>query len=410
MSPSANSGVNPPSGAKPPAHSRSALYLWVLIAIIAGGTFGILAPDQAVKLKFVAEAFVQAIKIIVIPIIFCTVALGVSGAGGLRRAGRLGLKAILYFEIVSTFALILGLCVANIFKPGLQFPHPAQIDPLVAQEYLLKAENSHWLLSLFTSGGMLPILAAGLITGFLIKPQARVRLDWASKLLFKFVDWVMKLAPIAAGSAMAFTLGKYGLISIVPLMSLMLCFYLTCGLFVFGVLGLIARYFGFSLWKLMIYLKEELLTVLGTSSSESVLASLIEKLERAGCDRATVGLVIPTGYSFNLDGTSIYITLAGLFIAQAMGVDLTLAQQLAFLGVAILTSKGAAGVTGSGFVTLAATLAVFPSIPATGLALILGVDRFMSEARALTNVMGNAVAAVVMSRSENRSQNSDTLV
>lgn len=382
-----------------------ALYFWVLVAIFVGAILGAAVPEQAVKLKLLADLFIQAIKIIVVPIVFCTVALGVSGAGGLKRTGRLGLKSILYFEIVSTFALAIGFLVAHLFQPGAKFREATALDPSrvsaeIANEYLTKAEESSGLVSLFTSGGMIPVLILGLIVGIWITPNLRAKIEWASKIFFRVVDILMKAAPFAAGGAMAFTVGKYGFGTLAPLLNLILCFYLTCLLFIFGVLGPIARWSGFSLLKLLKYLRGEILTVLGTSSSESVLASLIDKLERAGCDRTSVGFVIPTGYAFNLDGTSIYITLAGLFIAQAMGVDLTLGQQLSFFGVAILTSKGAAGVTGSGFVTLAATLAVFPAIPAVGLALILGVDRFMSEARALTNMVGNAVAAVVLSRSE----------
>ncbi len=395
------------------------LYLWVLIAIILGASLGHFNPELAVKLKPLGDGFIALIKMVIAPVIFCTVVLGIANAGNLRTVGRVGAKALLYFEVVSTLALGLGLVVANVLKPGRGFNiNPATLDPAGVAEFTRKAQEqsitdfllhlipSTFLDAFISSGNLLQVLLIAILFGFALnrlgekgKPVLELILS-ASSVFFWIVNAIMKLAPIGAGGAMAFTIGKYGIDSLKPLAALMGSFYLTCALFVFGVLGIIAKVTGFSIFKFLAYIREELLTVLGTSSSESALAPLMEKLEDLGCSKTVVGLVIPAGYSFNLDGTNIYLTMAILFVAQALNIDLSLGQQLSILGVAMLTSKGASGVTGAGFVTLAATLAVVPEIPVAGLALILGVDRFMSEMRALTNFVGNGVAAIVVSKWE----------
>ena len=395
------------------------LYLWVLTAIIAGAALGYFAPDFAVKLKPLGDGFISLIKMIIAPVIFCTVVLGIANAGNLKKVGRVGAKALLYFEAVSTLALVIGLIVVNLLKPGKGFNiDPSTLDPKAVGEFSQKAHEqsiSEFILHVIpktfidafsSSGDLLQVLLIAILFGFALthlgekgKP-IRSLIESASHVFFTIVNMVMKLAPIGAGGAMAFTIGKYGIESLKPLMALMGSFYLTCAIFILGVLGLIARVTGFSIIKFLRYIKDELLTVLGTSSSEAALVPLMEKLENLGCSKTVVGLVIPAGYSFNLDGTNIYLTMATLFVAQALNIDLTLGQQFSILGVAMLTSKGASGVTGAGFVTLAATLAVVPDIPVAGLALILGVDRFMSEARALTNFIGNGVAAIVISRWE----------
>lgn len=392
------------------------LYFWVLIAIFSGGLLGVLAPDLAVELKPLGDAFIGLIKMLIGPVIFCTVVLGISGAGDLKKVGRVGFKSLVYFEVVSTFALILGLIVANVLRPGAGFNvDPSSLNSNLIAGYTSQAANSGLVVFImhlipktfgeaFTAqGDLIQILLIAILFGWSMnhmgeraKPLYSV-LEGLSHVFFAMVGKIMYLAPLGAGGAMAFTIGRYGLEALRPLFTLMGTFYLTCFLFIGGVLGLIAWRVGFSIFRLIVYLREELLTVLGTSSSETVLVPVMEKLERLGCSRSVVGLVIPAGYSFNLDGTNIYLSLAALFIAQAMNIDLSLQQQLTLLGVAVLTSKGAAGVTGSGFITLAATLAVVPNVPPAGLALILGVDRFMSEARALTNIIGNTVATIVIS-------------
>jgi aerobic C4-dicarboxylate transport protein len=353
------------------------------------------------------------------PVIFTTVALGISGAGDLKKAGRVGGKAILYFEVVSTIALAIGLVVGNLVRPGRGFNvDPGTLDGSATAEFVKKAGElsvSDMLLHLIPktffdaltgSGDLLQVLVVALLFGYGLGKtgthgkRVRESLESLSKVFFAIVDLVMLAAPLGAAGAMAFTIGKYGISSIGPMVRLMGTFYLTCGIFVFGVLGLVARLAGFSLVRFLRYIRAELVLVLGTSSSESALAPLMEKLEQAGCSKSVVGLVVPSGYSFNLDGTNIYLTLAILFLSQALGIDLSLNQQLSIIGVAMLTSKGASGVTGAGFVTLAATLAVVPSVPVASLALILGIDRFMSEARALTNLVGNGVATIVVSRWE----------
>jgi aerobic C4-dicarboxylate transport protein len=392
------------------------LYFWVFIGILIGGSLGVGFPSFAVSLKPFGDGFISLLKMLISPVIFCTVVLGISGAGDMRKVGRVGGKALLYFEVVSTFALVIGLLVGNGLKPGAHFSvDPATLDASQVADYTRRAGEQSTVdfvlhiipktfLDAFSGqGDLLQVLFVAILFGYsmnrLGKRGEAVHhfIEGASHIFFGMVNTVMKLAPIGAGAAMAFTIGKYGLASLKPLAYLMFCFYLTCALFVFVVLGLIARMLGFSLVKFLKYIRGELLTVLGTSSSESALVPLMEKLERLGCSRSVVGLVVPSGYSFNLDGTNIYLTLTALFIAQALGIDLSLMEQMSILGVAMLTSKGASGVAGSGFVTLAATLAVVPKVPVAGLALILGIDRFMSEARAITNIIGNGVATIVVS-------------
>jgi aerobic C4-dicarboxylate transport protein len=392
------------------------LYFWVLLGIVLGGLIGFVWPEFGASLKPLGDGFIALIKMLIGPVIFCTVVLGIAGAGDMKKVGRVGGKALLYFEVISTFALAIGLAVGNFLKPGAGFNvNAASLDPQVAADYSRRASEQstvdfvlHIIPKTFAgafggSGDLLQVLMVAILFGYSMNKLGKKGeavhhfIESASHIFFGMVNSVMKLAPIGAGGAMAFTIGKYGLDSLRPLAYLMGCFYLTCALFVLGVLGAVARLTGFSIFKFLSYIREELLTVLGTSSSESALVPLMGKLERLGCPRAVVGLVIPAGYSFNLDGTNIYLTLAALFIAQATGVDLSLGEQLSILGVAMLTSKGASGVTGAGFVTLAATLAVVPKVSVGGLALILGVDRFMSEARALTNIVGNGVATHVIS-------------
>ena len=398
------------------ATKGSRLYKWVLTAIVAGALLGHFAPDVAVQLKPLGDGFIGLIKMLIAPVIFLTVVLGVAGAADARKVGRVGVKALLYFEIVSTIALVIGLVVVNLLKPGAGFNvDPATLDAAAVEGYAQKADQQstvEFILDIiprtfvdaFTgSGDLLQVLLLALLFGFALtrvgdagRPVIAF-LESLSQVFFRMIAMIMTLAPIGAGGAMAFTIGKYGIESLGPLMKLMGSFYLTCALFILLVLGAIARLTGFSILKFIRYLRAELLLVLGTSSSESALVPLMQKLERLGCSRAVVGLVVPSGYSFNLDGTNIYLTMAAIFVAQALNVELTLTQELTLLAVAMLTSKGASGVTGAGFITLAATLTVVPTVPVAGLALILGIDRFMSEARALTNFIGNGVAAIVVS-------------
>jgi aerobic C4-dicarboxylate transport protein len=395
------------------------LYFQVLTAIAIGVLLGHFYPETAVEMKPLGDGFIKLIKMIIAPIIFCTVVTGIAGMRELDKVGRVGVKALLYFEIVSTLALIIGLCVVHVIQPGAGMNIDAStLDAkgLTAYTVAAKAQSTvDFLLNIipasvidaFAKGDILQVLLFSLLFGFSLAAmretgvQVVVFINKISHVLFGIVETIMKLAPIGAFGAMAFTIGKYGVASLVPLASLMGSFYLTCLLFIFVILGTIARFAGFSIIKFIAYIKEELFIVLGTSSSESVLPRIMTKLEKLGCSKSVVGLVIPTGYSFNLDGTSIYLAMAAIFVAQATNTPLTLTQELTLLGVLLLTSKGAAGVTGSGFVTLAATLSVIPTIPVAGLALILGIDRFMSEARALTNLIGNGVATVVAAKWEN---------
>ena len=397
----------------------SHLYFWVLIAIVAGGVFGAVDPDDAVKLKPLGDGFIALVKMLIGPVIFCTVVLGIAGAGDMKKVGRVGGKALLYFETVSNVSLVIGLVVVNVLKPGAGFnADPASLDTGAVESYANAAaaqSTTEFFLDIipttftdaFTgSGHMLQVLLVAILFGY-----AMVHMGAAGESVHRFIEGcshvflammntIMKVAPIGACGAMAFTIGRYGLDALRPLAALMGSFYLTCLAFILIVLGTIARLAGFNILRFLAYIKDELLTVLGTSSSESALVPLMHKLERLGCPKSVVGLVVPSGYSFNLDGTNIYMTMAAIFVAQALNIELTLMQQLTLLGVAVFTSNGASGVTGAGFITLAATLAVVPSIPVGGLALILGIDRFMSEARSLTNFIGNGVATIVVSRWE----------
>lgn len=395
------------------------LYAKVLLGIVAGVVLGLVRPDYAVEMKILGDSFIALLKMLIGPIIFTTVVLGISHSGDMKKVGRVGGKAILYFETVSNVALALGLVAVNVFKPGKGFNvDPATLDAGPIAEFTKKAESTSMLdffLSIIpktftdaftSSGNLLQILFLALLVGYGLTHAGeggKVVKDFFegfSKVLFKIVHLLMLFAPLGAFGAMAFTIGKYGVSSFGPLLSLMAVFYLTCIVFVVAILGPIAKYCGFSIFKFIKYIREELFTVLGTSSSESVLVPMMDKLEKLGCSKSVVGLVVPTGYSFNLDGTNIYLTMAAVFIAQALNIDLSLGQQLSLLLVATLTSQGASGVTGAGFITLAATLTVIPSVPVAGLALIFGIDRFMSEARAVTNTIGNGVAAIVISRWE----------
>ena len=391
----------------------------MLCAIICGALLGYFWPAAGVALKPLGDGFIALIKMLIAPVIFLTVVLGIANGAHAKQVGRVALKAIVYFEVVSTFSLVIGLTDINVLKPGQGFNvNPATLDAGAVAKYAEQAKEQSavdFVLHIipktftdaFTNGGdLLQVLLLALLTGLALmsmgeaaQPVLRV-FEALSKAFFKMISMVMKLAPLGAGGAMAFTVGKYGVHSLTPMLKLMGSFYLTCLLFVLIVLGLIARMAGFNILLFLRYVRDELLVVLGTSSSEAALPQLMLKLERLGCSRQVVGLVIPIGYSFNLDGTNIYLTMAALFVAQALNVDLTLSQQLAILAVAMLTSKGASGVTGAGFITLAATLMVVPSVPVAGLALILGIDRFMSEARAMTNIIGNGVATIVIARWE----------
>jgi aerobic C4-dicarboxylate transport protein len=375
-------------------------------------------PEFGAKLQPLGDAFIKLIRMLIAPIIFTTVVVGLAGMGDLKKVGRVGLKAIVYFEVVTTFALLIGLVVANVFRPGEGFhATPESLDAGAVAAYATKAHalsTVDFLMNIiprtfvgaFVEGEILQVLLLAVLFGLALgrlgehaRPMMNL-LNEVARVLFGIVGIVVRLAPIAAFGAMAFTVGKYGLGSLTRLASLMACVYLTCIVFVFVVLGLIARANGFSLWRILKLIREELLIVLGTSSSESALPLLMQKMERIGCARPVVGIVVPAGYSFNLDGTCIYLTMAALFIAQATDTPLSFVQQLGLLGFLLLTSKGAAAVTGGGFITLAATLSLVSHVPVAGLALILGVDRFMSEARAITNFIGNSVATLVVAKWE----------
>lgn len=395
------------------------LYFWVLVAVLAGGLLGYFSPHTAVKLKPLGDGFIALVKMLIGPVIFCTVVLGIAGAGGMKKVGRVGGKALIYFEIVSTAALAIGLIVVNVIKPGAGFnANVATLDAKAVETYAKAAANQtttdfllHLIPKTFTdaftgSGDLLQVLLVAVLFGYamnhlgVVGQSVHTFIEECSRIFFAMMNAIMRLAPIGAGGAMAFTIGNYGIEALKPLAALMGSFYLTCLLFILLVLGTIAALTGFSIIRFIVYIRDELLTVLGTSSSESALVPLMSKLERMGCPRSVVGLVVPAGYSFNLDGTNIYLTMAAMFVAQALNIQLTLVQQLTLLAVAMLTSKGASGVTGAGFITLAATLAVVPTVPIAGLALILGIDRFMSEARSITNFIGNGVATVVVAKWE----------
>lgn len=395
------------------------LYVQVLVAIAAGILLGHFYPDIGASLKPLGDAFIRLVKMIIAPVIFLTVATGIAGMSDLKKVGRVAGKAMIYFLTFSTLALVVGLIVANLVQPGAGMHiDPASLDAKAVSTYATKAHETTitgflmniiptTIVGAFAEGDILQVLFFSVLFGIslaMVGDRGKPVTDFLNAVtapIFKLVAILMKAAPIGAFGAMAFTIGKYGIGSIANLAMLIGTFYLTSLLFVFVVLGAVARYNGFSILALIRYIKEELLLVLGTSSSEAALPNLMQKMERAGCKRSVVGLVIPTGYSFNLDGTNIYMTLAALFIAQATDIQLSLADQILLLLVAMLSSKGAAGITGAGFITLAATLSVVPAVPVAGMALILGIDRFMSECRALTNFVGNAVATIVVARWEN---------
>lgn len=391
------------------------LYVQVLIAVAIGILLGHYYPSLGVDMKPLGDGFIKLIRMLIGPIIFCTVVIGIAGMADLRKVGRVGGKALIYFEVMSTLALIIGLFAAHLLQPGHGFNiDPATLDTKSIANYAAQAKEQsvsefllhiipHTITDAFAKGDILQILFSALLFGgalSMLHGKGEMVTDLIgqiSKVFFRMVHIVTKVAPIGAFGAMAFTIGKYGLASLLPLLKLIGCFYLTAILFVSVALGIVAKLIGFNIFRFIAYIKEELVIVLGTSSSEAALPQLMEKMERLGCSRSVVGLVIPTGYSFNLDGTNIYMTMAVIFIAQALNIDLTWQQQAIILGVAMLTSKGASGVTGAGFITLAATLAVVPSLPVAGMVIILGIDRFMSECRALTNIIGNGVACVVVS-------------
>jgi aerobic C4-dicarboxylate transport protein len=394
------------------------LYVQVLIAITAGILLGHFYPQLGEQMKPLGDAFIKCIKMIIAPIIFFTVVHGIASMRDMKKVGRVGLKALIYFEVLTTAALIIGLVVINLWKPGAGMNVDlSTVDTKSIAAFTAKAKDQgtvQFLMDIipstvvgaFANGEILQVLFFAILFAFGLQALGQhgegvLRLiDVVSHVFFRIVGVIMKVAPIGAFGAMAFTIGKYGVATLVSLASFMLAFYVTCLLFVFVVLGAVAALSGFSIFKFIRYIKEELLIVLGTSSSESVLPRMIAKMENLGCEKSVVGLVIPTGYSFNLDGTCIYLTMAAIFLAQATGTELTVWQELGIIGVLLLTSKGAAGVTGSGFIVLAATLASVGTIPVASIALILGIDRFMSEARALTNLIGNGVATIVVAKWE----------
>ncbi|MEH7155174.1 dicarboxylate/amino acid:cation symporter [Neobacillus drentensis] len=398
------------------------LTVQVLMGIVLGIVIGFLFPKFGTELKVLADIFIKLIKMVIAPIVFLTIVIGIGNMGDLKKVGRIGGKALLYFEIVTTFALAIGLLLVNIIQPGSGFNTKSVKGGDISQFTEQAKESSHGVMDFIlgiipdnfvgamAKGELLPILFFAVLFGIALaslgekgKPVV-VLFEKFTDIFFKIVNMVMKFSPIAASGAMAYTIGNFGLGSLVSLGKLMGSVYATMFIFIIFVLGTIAKVYGFNILKFIAYIKEEILLVLGTSSSESALPRMMERLEKYGCSKSVVGLVVPTGYSFNLDGTAIYLSMAALFIAQAYHVDITIWHQITLLGILMLTSKGAAGVTGSGFITLAATLSAFPVIPVEGIALLLGVDRFMSEARAITNLIGNGVATVVVSKMENEFQ------
>ncbi len=381
------------------------LTFWVLIAIIIGVLLGQYYPSQAIEMKIVGDTFIDIVKIFIAPIIFLTIVLGISSMGDLSKVGRIGLKSLIYFEIVSTLALLIGIFVAIVIEPGKIDKTGLNIQD--ASEYTStdKTSGFDWV-SVFMNNITLQVLLVAIVVGIILNYSKKREtivafLYKCSKVVFTMLKWVMYLAPLGAFGGMAYTVGKFGLHTLIPLGKLMITFYITMFLFIFIVLGSILRYYKVNIWHFIKYLKSELLIVLGTSSSEAALPNLMEKLEKMGCSKSVVGLVVPTGYSFNLDGTSIYLSMAIIFLAQLYNVHLSIGEILTIIGLLMVTSKGAAGVTGSGFIILASTLTAIHKIPVEGLAFLLGVDKFMSEARAITNFIGNGVAAIVISKSEN---------
>jgi aerobic C4-dicarboxylate transport protein len=397
----------------------ASLWVQVAVAIVAAAIFGYLSPAKAAAMKPLGDAFVRLIAMVITIVIFCTVVTGIAGMGDIRKVGRVGGKALLYFEVVSTLALALGLLVGSVIKTGEGFnANPAMLDAHAVSAYAGQAKSQSLtdflmhiipktMIDAFATGDILAVLLVSILVGFAMsaarnhcKPLFDV-IEALTQVVFGVVNIIMRFAPIGAFGAMAFTVGKYGISSLGPLAKLIVTFYLTCTVFVLVVMGGIARIAGFGILRFLLYIKEEILLVLATSSSETALPTLMEKLESLGCSKSLVGLVVPTGYTFNTDGTSIYMTLAALFVAQATNTHLQFEQQLVIFGVAILTSKGASGVQGAAFIALVGTLMVIPSIPVAGMALILGIDRFMSMFRALINMIGNGVATVVVARWEN---------
>jgi aerobic C4-dicarboxylate transport protein len=390
------------------------LYGQVMIGIAVGVLVGIVAPSLGIALKPLGDIFLRLIKMVIGLVIFCTVVSGIGGMREMKKVGRVGGKALIYFEVVSTLALLFGATVGNVVRPGSAFDASAAVlDATSMQGYLSQSHLASFadflgaivpttFFDAFARGDILPIVLVSLLCGYVLAQMGergadlRRLVDDTGGMVFGVINFLMRLAPVGAFGAIAYTVGRFGLKSLSPLVGLIGVFYLTCAVFVFGLLAAICRWRGFSLWRLLAYLKEEVLVTLGAASSDAALPALMEKLERLGCSRAVVGLVVPTGFVFNTDGTSIYITLAALFVAQAMRIELTLSQQAALFAVALLTSKGASGIAGAGFIALIGTLAVVPAIPVGGAALLLGIDRFMGTGRALVNLIGNAVATVVM--------------
>ncbi|HVZ25715.1 MAG TPA: C4-dicarboxylate transporter DctA [Sediminibacterium sp.] len=392
------------------------LYIQVLIGIVLGVLAGWLWPGIAPTAKLISESFINLIRMVIPPVIFLTIVLGITGAGSLKKVGRLGGKGLIYFEVVSSFALLIGLVVANVLKPGAGISAD-HIPATNIQAYTSAGSAMNWpeffahiipgnIIESFAKGDLLQVLFFGILFSIALTRTGAAGakiiagFEYLNKAFFQVIHLVMKLSPLGAFGGMAYTIGKFGFASLLVLGKLLLSYYLTSLLFIFGVLNLIGWYYGFSVWKLLGYIKAELLIVLGASSSESVLPNIMEKLEAAGCDRTVVGLIIPTGYSFNLDGTTIYLSMSTIFLAQVFHIDLSLGQQLTIIGILLITSKGAAGITGSGFIVLSSTLTILKVIPVEGLALLIGVDRFMSEGRALTNMIGNTIATVVIAMSE----------
>jgi len=392
------------------------LYIQVLLGILAGILVGYFFPELSSTAKIISDTFINMIRMVIAPVIFFTIVSGIAGASDLKKAGRIGGKAILYFEIITTLALVIGVMVANLVKPGSGVPIPADGSAEI-QKYTEASSQVNWgeffshivpsnIIESFAKGDILQILFFSILFAIGLKWMGApghsllVSFEKINKVLFNILKIIMRVSPIGAFGGMAYTISKFGFGSLALLGKLMISFYVTGFLFIFIVLNLVARIYGFSLWKLLVYVKEEILVVLGSSSSEAVLPSVMKKLQDAGVDNEVVGLVVPTGYSFNLDGTTIYLSMSVIFLAQVFNVNLSLGEQLTIIGILMITSKGAAGVTGSGFIVLASTLTAIKVIPIAGLALLIGIDRFMSEARAIINFIGNTVATVVIAKSE----------
>lgn len=388
----------------------------VLVAIVLGVLFGVFFPNYATSIKLLSQTFINMISMLIAPIIFFTIVLGIASMDDMKKVGRVGGKALLYFEVITTFAIVIGLVIANIMKPGVGVNMDISNSSKI-QEYEKSASEIEWgqffshivphnIVDSFAKGDILQILFFAILFGFgLTKLGAAgssliLTFEKINKVLFNMMKFVMLLAPLGAFGGIAFTVGTYGIDALLPMAKLMFAVYLTMALFVFVVLNLICKLYGFSLWKYLVFIRQEILIVLGTSSSESVLPSMMQKMEKFGCSKSVVGLVIPMGYSFNLDGTSIYLSMAVIFLAQVFNIEMSLSTQITIIGVLMLTSKGAAAVTGGGFIVLASTLTALKIIPLEGMAILLGVDRFMSEARAITNTIGNGIAAVVIAKSE----------